>query len=96
MVLAGVVVSRDRLMGIGQAITMPLFFASTALYPEKLMPHWIQWLPNVNPLTYEVEALRSVLINTPTNLGLDIGVLVVALLAGITAAASLLGRLAQG
>ncbi|MGF7233641.1 MAG: ABC transporter permease, partial [Frankia sp.] len=31
--IAGLVLSRDRLMGIGQAITMPLFFASNALYP---------------------------------------------------------------
>src|SRR6201993_1308443 len=33
MTLAGLVRNRDRLMGIGQAITMPLFFASNALYP---------------------------------------------------------------
>ncbi|HZT96353.1 MAG TPA: ABC transporter permease [Chloroflexota bacterium] len=96
MVLAGLVVSRDRLMGIGQAITMPLFFASTALYPVKIMPAWIQWLPSINPLTYEVDALRGLLINQPTNLLLDIGVLVVALMVGVAAAAALLGRLARG
>ena len=43
MTLAGLVLSRDRLMGIGQAITMPLFFASNALYPVALMPGWLQW-----------------------------------------------------
>jgi len=96
MVLAGVVMSRDRLMGIGQAITMPLFFASSALYPVKAMPAQIRWLPQVNPLTYEVEALRGLLINTPTNLPLDIGVLVAALIAGVVAAGALLGRLARG
>ena len=31
MTIAGLVLSRERLMGIGQAITMPLFFASSAL-----------------------------------------------------------------
>ena len=36
--IAGLVLKRDRLMGIGQAITMPLFFASNALYPVALMP----------------------------------------------------------
>jgi ABC-2 type transport system permease protein len=96
MVLAGVVVSRDRLMGIGQAITMPLFFASTALYPARFMPKAIQWLPKVNPLTYEVEALRGLLINTPTNLWLDVGVLLVSLVLGVVAASALLGRLARG
>ena len=33
MTIAGLVLTRERLMGIGQAITMPLFFASNALYP---------------------------------------------------------------
>ena len=40
--IAGLVLKRDRLMGIGQAITMPLFFASNALYPVSLMPGWLQ------------------------------------------------------
>ena len=31
--IAGIALNRDRLMGIGQAITMPLFFSSNALYP---------------------------------------------------------------
>jgi ABC-2 type transport system permease protein len=31
MTIAGIVLKRDRLMGIGQMITMPLFFASNAL-----------------------------------------------------------------
>jgi ABC-2 type transport system permease protein len=96
MVLAGLVMSRDRLMGIGQAITMPLFFASSALYPVSLMPGWVRAITGVNPLTYEVEALRGLLIGTPTNLALDFAVLLVALAAGITAAAALLGRLARG
>lgn len=96
MVLAGIVMSRDRLMGIGQAITMPLFFASSALYPISLMPGWARAITVVNPLTYEVEALRGLLIGAPTNLALDIGVLLISLIAGIIVAASLLGRLGRG
>ena len=38
MTIAGIVLKRDRLMGIGQMITMPLFFASNALYPVSVMP----------------------------------------------------------
>jgi ABC-2 type transport system permease protein len=30
------------MMGIGQAITMPLFFASNAIYPISLMPRWLK------------------------------------------------------
>ena len=69
MTLAGLVRNRDRLMGIGQAITMPLFFASNALYPVDVMPQWLRWLSAVNPLSYEVNALRGLLIGTPTERG---------------------------
>jgi ABC-2 type transport system permease protein len=93
--LAGLVLSRDRLMGIGQALTMPLFFASNALYPTRLMPGWLQVISTFNPLSYEVDGLRGVLLGTPNTLALDAGVLVVALVIAISAAAALLPRLAR-
>lgn len=94
--LAGVVLSRDRLMGIGQAITMPLFFASNALYPVSVMPAWLQVINHVNPLSYEVEALRGLLIGTPARLPLDVGVLALAAAVMITVASALLPRLVRG
>ncbi|MFB7632711.1 ABC transporter permease [Streptomyces sp. NPDC056149] len=95
MTIAGIVLTRDRLMGIGQAITMPLFFASNALYPVAVMPGWLQAISKVNPLSYQVEALRGLLLGTPSHLALDFAVLVGAAAAGIAAASSLLGRLAR-
>jgi ABC-2 type transport system permease protein len=95
MSIAGIALSRDRLMGIGQAITMPLFFSSNALYPEALMPGWLQAISKVNPLSYEVSALRGLLIGTPANLALDSAVLVGATVVGVTASALLLPRLAR-
>jgi ABC-2 type transport system permease protein len=95
MTIAGLVLRRDRLMGIGQAITMPLFFASNALYPVALMPGWLRAISHANPLTYEVSALRGLLIGLPTNYFLDFAVLVVAAFAGICAASAVLGRLAR-
>ena len=74
---------------------MPLFFASNALYPVKIMPGWVRALSTVNPLTYEVDALRGLLINTPAHLPLDFAVLAVAVVVGVTTAASLVGRLAR-
>jgi ABC-2 type transport system permease protein len=74
---------------------MPLFFASNALYPIAIMPAWLQALSRVNPLSYEVDALRSLLIGAPGTLWLDGVVLVVAAVAGIAAAAGLLGRLVR-
>lgn len=93
--IAGIVLTRDRLMGIGQAITMPLFFGSNALYPVAVMPDWLRAVSAVNPLSYQVDALRGLLLGTPAHLPLDFAVLVLAAAAGITAASSLLGRLAR-
>ncbi|MEU0279960.1 ABC transporter permease [Streptomyces sp. NPDC088147] len=95
MTIAGIVLTRDRLMGIGQAITMPLFFASNALYPVAIMPGWLQVVSKINPLSYQVDALRGLLLGTPSHLLLDFGVLVLAAAVGIAAASSLLGRLAR-
>jgi ABC-2 type transport system permease protein len=93
--IAGLALSRERLMGIGQAITMPLFFGSNALYPVDLMPGWLRAISVVNPLSYEVNALRTLLLGLPGNLPLDLGVLVVAVVAGVGVAAALLDRLAR-
>jgi ABC-2 type transport system permease protein len=95
MTIAGIVLTRDRLMGIGQAITMPLFFGSNALYPVTLMPGWLQVISKINPLSHQVDALRGLLLGTPANLPLDYGVLALAAALGIASASSLLGRLAR-
>ena len=95
MTIAGIVLKRDRLMGIGQMITMPLFFASNALYPISVMPHWLQVLALVNPLSYEVDALRGMLIGTHAHLLIDFGVVSAAVVIGVVTASSLVGRLAR-
>ena len=95
LTIAGIVLSRDRLMGIGQAITMPLFFASNALYPIGVMPGWLQALSTINPLRYEIDALRGLLIGTPDNLAEDLAVLLVACVVGIATSSRLLRRLSH-
>jgi ABC-2 type transport system permease protein len=62
LIIACLVKSRERFMGIGQVITMPLFFASNAIYPIAMMPGWLQVISRVNPLTYEVDALRALML----------------------------------
>jgi ABC-2 type transport system permease protein len=59
---ACVVRTRERFLGIGQALTMPIFFASNAIYPLSLMPHWLQVISRLNPLTYEVDAIRRLML----------------------------------
>jgi ABC-2 type transport system permease protein len=69
-----------------------LFFASNALYPVDVMPGWLHVLSTVNPLSYEVNALRALLIGSPFN-PLDVVVLAVVPVIGIATASTLLRRL---
>ena len=66
MILASLVRTRERFMGIGQMIMMPLFFASSALYPLSIMPRWLRILAHGNPLTYEVHGMRQLLLGIHT------------------------------
>jgi len=78
MTLASFLKTRDRMMGIGQVITMPLFFASSAIYPISIMPAWLQVVARFNPLSYVVDAMRSMLLTGDySGLPLDIFVLLV-------------------
>jgi ABC-2 type transport system permease protein len=62
MLIAAVVKERERFMGVGQLVMMPLFFASSALYPLSIMPGWLRVVARANPLTYEVQGLRQMLV----------------------------------
>jgi len=78
MIIASIVKTRERFMGIGQVITLPLFFASNAIYPISIMPGWMQVVANINPLSYMVNGLRVLMLtNTTTGIGFDLLVLVV-------------------
>jgi len=72
--LASLMKTRERFMGIGQAITFPLFFASTALYPLEMMPHAIRVLAAFNPMSYVIDAVRSLIITgNLASLPIDLG-----------------------
>lgn len=62
LIVACIVKTRERFMGIGQVLTMPLFFASNAIYPISIMPDWLKVIAHINPLTYEVDALRAMML----------------------------------
>lgn len=94
MVMACLMRSRERFMGIGQVITMPLFFASNALYPLELMPAWLKVVAMVNPMSYMVDALRALLLATPGQPLVDVGMLVIFALAFIILGGWLFQRLA--
>ena len=62
LIIACLVKSRERFMGIGQVLTMPLFFASNAIYPLIMMPLWLRVVAKGNPLSYQVDALRTLMV----------------------------------
>lgn len=62
LIIACIVKTRERFMGIGQLLTMPMFFASNAIYPLDLMPPWLRIVARLNPLTYLVDVLRGLMI----------------------------------
>jgi len=67
LIIACLVKTRERFMGIGQVLTMPIFFASNAIYPIAIMPPWLQAIAHSNPLSYEVDALRALMLEGATS-----------------------------
>ncbi len=97
LIIASLVKTRERFMGMGQVLTMPLFFASNAIYPIAMMPRWLQVISHANPLTYEVDALRDLMLARGTSsfgLALDFTVLLAATVIAVTVGARLYPRVA--
>ncbi len=58
-------------------LVMPLFFLSGALFPLKGLPTIMEWITHADPLTYGIDAMRTLLINVAEfPMVLNIGVLV--------------------
>ena len=84
-----------RFMGIGQILTMPLFFASNAIYPIAVMPRVVQWFARVNPLSYQTDILRTLMLRGSAStfgLGVDFAVLIGSLVVLVTVAARIYPR----
>ena len=98
LIIASIVRTRERFMGIGQLMTMPLFFASNAIYPLAIMPPWLHVVARVNPLSYEVDALRTLMIpggQTAFGLGADFTVLLAAAVLLIAVASAVYPRVVR-
>ncbi len=98
LIIATIVRTRERFMGIGQVLTMPLFFASNAIYPIAIMPDWLQVIARFNPLSYQVDALRSLMLSgTSSSFGIapDFAVLVSVTVVLVLVAGRLYPRLAR-
>lgn len=83
LLIACLMKTRERFMGIGQVLTMPLFFASSAIYPLEMMPGWLKTVAVLNPLSYQVDALRALMVKggastfgLTVDFGLQLGLLI--------------------
>lgn len=95
---ACLVKTRERFLGIGQLLTMPIFFASNAIYPIHLMPSWLQIVSRLNPLTYEVDALRGLMLEDGvSNIGIghDFVILIIVLMLLVAVTSRLFPRMGE-
>jgi ABC-2 type transport system permease protein len=65
---------------IANFIVMPIYFLSGAIFPNTILPNWLQYLSYVNPLTYGVDALRYVIGVNNMPIEIDLTVLAVFLI----------------
>jgi ABC-2 type transport system permease protein len=49
----------EPLVVLGNLMTLPLMFFSSAMVPRGFMPDWIKAIASVNPIDYAVEAVRA-------------------------------------
>jgi len=63
-------------MALINLLNLPLIFASNALLPVKLMPTWLQYVVQVNPVSYANDAIRQLVIGAvgSSSLAVDAGV----------------------
>jgi len=98
LIIACIVKTRERFMGIGQVLTMPIFFASNAIYPINLMPGWLKTISTLNPLTYEVDGLRSLMLRggeSTFGLAHDFAALIIAASVCVTIATRIYPRMTE-
>jgi len=62
LTIASFMGSLESFGAIQSFINLPLFFLSGALFPIQNLPDWMQNASKLNPLTYGVDALRTVLL----------------------------------
>jgi len=49
----------EPLVVMGNMMTLPLMFFSSAMVPKNFMPEWIKIITMINPIDYAVEAIRT-------------------------------------
>lgn len=64
MTIASFLTSLESFGLIQTFVNLPLFFLSGVLFPVAHIPPWLQWVFSMNPLTYGVDALRTIILGS--------------------------------
>lgn len=68
----------EPLVVIGNLMTMPLLFFSSAMVPASFLPPWMAYIANINPIHYAVNGVRAALQgNIDATLGLNFAMVTV-------------------
>jgi ABC-2 type transport system permease protein len=60
LIIASILNSLENFGAIVTFVNMPMFFLSGSLFPVATLPSWLKWVFYINPLTYDVDALRAI------------------------------------
>ncbi len=91
--IASVVQEVETFQLVMNLIVMPLIFLSNALFPVDKMPAWLQDVSRINPISYSVDGLRTLMIGTGSfSLGTDFAVAFAGLAVMIIAASYLFSK----
>jgi ABC-2 type transport system permease protein len=63
LIIASLMSSLESFGTIVTFVNLPMFFLSGALFPVTTLPLWIKWAFYINPLTYGVDSLRTVMLS---------------------------------
>ncbi|MCE4619639.1 MAG: ABC transporter permease [Desulfurococcales archaeon] len=74
--------NQEVVFAVGNLVNLPLMFTSSAIFPVSKMPHWLQLIAKVNPVTYASDLVRYHLVGyTLDSYALELGVLLAVSLA---------------
>ena len=59
-IVAQYVHGRGAVESAANAITLPMMFLSGSFFPTSQLPHFVQWIVEILPLTHMLRALRSI------------------------------------
>lgn len=77
VIVAATAKSQETFWGIINFLGMPLFMLSPALFPLELLPPWLATLARLNPVTYTVLLVRSLMTGVTEGISMSLSLSVI-------------------